>query len=80
MMVILSSKRTDRRKKDRKERNTIIYFIPRKSGERVRVCVSALSNIKSFTKRRLIILTNKFKERKPSPKEIRGGARVNAQS
>lgn len=80
MMVIQSAKRTDRRKKHRKERNAIIYYIPKKSGERVRVCVSAFSNITSFTKRRLTILANKFKEGNPSPKEIRGGARVNAQS
>lgn len=80
MMVIQSPKRTDRRKKDRKERNTIIYYMPKKSGERIRVCVSAFSNITSFTKRRLTILANKFKEGNPSPKEIRGGARVNAQS
>lgn len=78
MMVIKSPDRTDRRKTIRKERNAITYYIPKKSGERIRVCVTAFSNISSFTSRRIIILANKFHDGITSPKEVRGGSRITA--
>lgn len=79
MLVIKNPNRTDRRKTSRKERNTITYYIPRKSGEKIKVCGTAFSNITSFTSRRITILAKKFHEGNVSPKEIRGGSRVSVQ-
>lgn len=69
--------RTDRHKCDRNKRNVIKYFIPNKVGEKIPVCLKTFTQITNFTPRRLNILTSTFLKTGSSPKEKRGGSRIN---
>jgi len=77
MISISLPTRTDRHKSTRKKRNVIKYFVPNKIGVKIPVCLKTFSHITNFTPRRLNILASTFLKTGSSPKEKRGGNRMN---
>jgi len=54
--------------------------LPSIIGERIPVCATVFSNVTSFTRRRLNLLTSTFKKEQKSPTERRGGSRLSEKS
>lgn len=55
MMKIDRPINTDRRKRNKKEKTVVIYYLPTEKGDIVQVCSIAFTGITRITKRRLNI-------------------------
>lgn len=80
MMAVNRAKDTRRHSTPRAVRTHVEYYLPSIIGERIPVCATVFSNVTSFTRRRLNLLTSTFKKEQKSPTERRGGSRLSEKS